>query len=171
MDTVTVSARRREERLQDVPLAVTAFSAKALERANIQNLADLQERVPNLTVYASRGTNTTLTAFIRGVGQADPVWGVDPGVGIYFDDVYMARPQGALLDVFDVQRIEVLRGPQGTLYGKNTIGGAIKYISRPLGVDPEASITVAAGSHGQENLKLSGGGSVDDGQWRARVAF
>ena len=102
MDTVTVSARRREERLQDVPLAVTAFSAKALERANIQNLADLQERVPNLTVYASRGTNTTLTAFIRGVGQADPVWGVDPGVGIYFDDVYMARPQGALLDVFDV---------------------------------------------------------------------
>jgi len=96
METVTVSARRREERLQDVPLAVTAFSAKALDRANIQNLADLQERVPNLTVYASRGTNTTLTAFIRGVGQADPVWGVDPGVGIYFDDVYMARPQGAL---------------------------------------------------------------------------
>src|SRR5471032_839695 len=168
MDTVTVSARRREERLQDVPLAVTAFSAKALERANIQNLADLQERVPNLTVYASRGTNTTLTAFIRGVGQADPVWGVDPGVGIYFDDVYMARPQGELLDVFDVQRIEVLRGPQGTLYGKNTIGGAIKYISNPLPTKTEGSVETTVGTHGQKDVKGSLGGASADGVWRAR---
>ena len=88
--------------------------------------------MPNLTIYAARGSNSTLTAYIRGVGQSDPLWGVDPGVGIYLDDVYIARPQGALLDVFDVERIEVLRGPQGTLYGKNTIGGAIKYISRGL---------------------------------------
>ncbi|MEG1117265.1 MAG: TonB-dependent receptor plug domain-containing protein, partial [Janthinobacterium sp.] len=170
MDTVTVSARRREERLQDVPLAVTAFSAKALERANIQNLADLQERVPNLTVYASRGTNTTLTAFIRGVGQADPVWGVDPGVGIYFDDVYMARPQGALLDVFDVQRIEVLRGPQGTLYGKNTIGGAIKYISRPLTKENGASAEVGIGNYNQRNFKAAFNLANESGTWRARLA-
>jgi iron complex outermembrane recepter protein len=85
--------------------------------------------VPNLTIYAARGSSSTVTAYIRGVGQSDPLWGVDPGVGIYLDDVYIARPQGALLDVFDVERIEVLRGPQGTLYGKNTIGGAIKYVS------------------------------------------
>ena len=170
METVTVSARRREERLQDVPLAVTAFSAKALERANIQNLADLQERVPNLTVYASRGTNTTLTAFIRGVGQADPVWGVDPGVGIYFDDVYMARPQGALLDVFDVQRIEVLRGPQGTLYGKNTIGGAIKYISRPLAKENGASAEVGIGNYQQRNVKAAFNLASENGVWRARLA-
>ena len=170
METVTVSARRREERLQDVPLAVTAFSAKALERANIQNLADLQERVPNLTVYASRGTNTTLTAFIRGVGQADPVWGVDPGVGIYFDDVYMARPQGALLDVFDVQRIEVLRGPQGTLYGKNTIGGAIKYISRPLAKENGASAEVGIGNYNQRNFKAAFNLANESGTWRARLA-
>lgn len=170
METVTVSARRREERLQDVPLAVTAFSAKALARANIQSLADLQERVPNLTVYASRGTNTTLTAFIRGVGQADPVWGVDPGVGIYFDDVYMARPQGALLDVFDVQRIEVLRGPQGTLYGKNTIGGAIKYISRPLARENGASAEVSLGNYQQRNVKAAFNLASENGVWRARLA-
>lgn len=170
METVTVSARRREERLQDVPLAVTAFSAKALARANIQSLADLQERVPNLTVYASRGTNTTLTAFIRGVGQADPVWGVDPGVGIYFDDVYMARPQGALLDVFDVQRIEVLRGPQGTLYGKNTIGGAIKYISRPLARENGASAEVGIGNYQQRNVKAAFNLASENGVWRARLA-
>ena len=170
METVTVSARRREERLQDVPLAVTAFSAKALARANIQSLADLQERVPNLTVYASRGTNTTLTAFIRGVGQADPVWGVDPGVGIYFDDVYMARPQGALLDVFDVQRIEVLRGPQGTLYGKNTIGGAIKYISRPLAKENGASAEVGVGNYQQRNFKGAFNLASENGVWRARLA-
>ena len=97
---------------------------------NIEDLGDLDAQVPNLTVYAARGSNTTLTAYIRGVGQSDPLWGVDPGVGLYMDDVYVARPQGALLDVFDVERVEVLRGPQGTLYGKNTIGGAIKYISR-----------------------------------------
>lgn len=170
METVTVSARRRDERLQDVPLAVTAFSARALERANIQSLADLQERVPNLTVYASRGTNTTLTAFIRGVGQADPVWGVDPGVGIYFDDVYMARPQGALLDVFDVQRIEVLRGPQGTLYGKNTIGGAIKYISRPLAKENGASAEVGLGNYQQRNVKGAFNLASENGVWRARLA-
>ena len=170
METVTVSARRRDERLQDVPLAVTAFSARALERANIQSLADLQERVPNLTVYASRGTNTTLTAFIRGVGQADPVWGVDPGVGIYFDDVYMARPQGALLDVFDVQRIEVLRGPQGTLYGKNTIGGAIKYISRPLAKENGASAEVGLGNYQQRNFKGAFNLASENGVWRARLA-
>ena len=95
---------------------------------NIEDLGDLDAQVPNLTMYAARGSSSTITAYIRGVGQSDPLWGVDPGVGIYMDDVYIARPQGALLDVFDVDRVEVLRGPQGTLYGKNTIGGAIKYI-------------------------------------------
>ena len=88
--------------------------------------------MPNLTIYAARGSTSTVTAYIRGIGQSDPLWGVEPGVGIYIDDVYVARPQGALLDVLDVDRIEVLRGPQGTLYGKNTIGGAIKYVSKPL---------------------------------------
>ncbi len=170
LEAVTVTTRRREETLQDVPVAVTAFSAAALEIMNVKNLGDLQGNVPNLTVYAARGSNTTISTFIRGVGQADPLWGVDPGVGIYFDDVYMARPQGALLEVFDVQRIEVLRGPQGTLYGKNTIGGAVRYVSKPLGTKTEGSVSYTAGDYGTSNFKAAVGSASDDGQFRFRVA-
>ena len=170
LDTVTVTARKREETLQDVPVAVTAFTPETLDKLNIQDLGDLDAQVPNLTVYAARGSTSTITAYIRGIGQADPLWGVDPGVGIYLDDVYIARPQGALLDVFDVERIEVLRGPQGTLYGKNTIGGAIKYVSRGLGKDTEGFASVTVGNHSQLDVKAGIGGSIADGALRGRVA-
>jgi len=170
LDVVKVTARKREETLQDVPVAVTALTAEQLDKLAVKDLSDLQGQVPNLTIYAARGSNTTITTFIRGVGQADPLWGVDPGVGIYFDDVYIARPQGALLDVYDVQRVEVLRGPQGTLYGKNTIGGAVKYVSRPLPQQTEGSVTLAVGNHGQVTAKGGVGTAVADGQFRFRVA-
>jgi iron complex outermembrane recepter protein len=170
LDVVKVTARKREETLQDVPVAVTALTAEQLDKLAIKDLGDLQGQVPNLTIYAARGSNTTITTFIRGVGQADPLWGVDPGVGIYFDDVYIARPQGALLDVYDVQRVEVLRGPQGTLYGKNTIGGAVKYVSKPLPQQTEGSVTLAIGNYGQVTAKGGVGTAVNDGQFRFRVA-
>ncbi|WP_457444365.1 TonB-dependent receptor [Roseateles sp. P5_E4] len=170
LEVVKVTARKREESLQDVPVAVTALTADQLDKLAIKDLGDLQGQVPNLTIYAARGSNTTITTFIRGVGQADPLWGVDPGVGIYFDDVYIARPQGALLDVYDVQRVEVLRGPQGTLYGKNTIGGAVKYVSKPLPTTTEGSVTLAVGSYGQVTAKGGVGTAVNDGQIRFRVA-
>ena len=172
LQTVTVTARKREETLQDVPVAVTAFTSEALDKLNIQDIADLGPQVPNMTVYAARGSNTTLTAFIRGVGQADPLWGVDPGVGIYLDDVYIARPQGALLDVFDVERIEVLRGPQGTLYGKNTIGGAIKYISRGLPQETTGFASVTVGNYNQLDVKAALGGEIGgkDSGLRGRVS-
>lgn len=171
IEQVTVTARRRAELLKDVPTAVTALSAAALADLNVQSLADLDGHVPDLTVYAARGSNTTVTTFIRGIGQADPTWGTDPGVGIYLDDVYIARPQGALLDVFDVQRIEVLRGPQGTLYGMNTIGGAVKYVSKPLSTKTEGSVEVGYGSYSQENIKASAGTASDDGVWRGKIAL
>ncbi|WP_108471291.1 TonB-dependent receptor [Rhodanobacter thiooxydans] len=171
LDQITVTARKREETLQDVPIAVSAFTAQALETQNVQNLSDLQGKVPSLQIYAARGSNTTLTAYIRGVGQADPTWGFDPGVGIYLDDVYLARPQGAVLDVFDVSRIEVLRGPQGTLYGKNTIGGAIKYVSSPLPVKTEGSVQATVGTHGEKDVKASLGGASVDQVWRGRIAY
>jgi iron complex outermembrane receptor protein len=155
LDEITVTARRREETLQEVPVAVTAFTETALEKLNVQDMGDLDAQVPNLTVYAARGSNSTVTAYIRGVGQSDPLWGVDPGVGVYLDDVYLARPQGALLDVIDIERVEVLRGPQGTLYGKNTIGGAIKYVTKALSPDFGASTTIAVGSHSQLDVKSS----------------
>lgn len=155
MEQITVTARRREETLQEVPVAVTAFTETALENLNVQDMGDLDAQVPNLTVYAARGSNSTVTAYIRGVGQSDPLWGVDPGVGVYLDDVYIARPQGALLDVIDIDRVEVLRGPQGTLYGKNTIGGAIKYVTKALMPDFGSTTTVAVGSHSQLDVKTS----------------
>jgi len=170
LETVKVTARKREETLQDVPVAVTALTAEQLDKLAIKDLGDLQGQVPNLTIYAARGSNTTLTTFIRGVGQADPLWGVDPGVGIYFDDVYIARPQGALLDVYDVQRVEILRGPQGTLYGKNTVGGAVKYVSKPLPQKTEGAVTLAMGSYGQVTAKGAVGSATDDGQFRFRLA-
>ena len=172
LDSVKVTARKREETLQDVPVAVTAFTSESLDKMNVRDIGDLDAQVPNLTIYAARGSTSTVTAYIRGIGQADPLWGVDPGVGIYLDDVYIARPQGALLDVFDVERIEVLRGPQGTLYGKNTIGGAIKYVSRGLPTETQGFASITVGNYNQLDAKAAIGGSIGgaDSGLRGRVA-
>ena len=170
LETIKVTARRYAETLQDVPIAVTTFTSRALFDQNVQDLADLQGKVPDLQIYAARGSNSTLTAYIRGIGQSNPLWGFDPAVGIYLDDVYIARPQGALLDVFDVERIEVLRGPQGTLYGKNTIGGAIRYISKPLPTQETGSVSATLGMHGEKDLEADYGNASADGVWRMRAA-
>lgn len=169
LDAITVSARKREESLQEVPVAVTAFTADGLDKLNVEDLGDLGAFVPNLTVYAARGSSSTLTAYIRAVGQSDPLWGVDPGVGLYLDDVYVARPQGALLDVFDVERIEVLRGPQGSLYGKNTIGGAIKYVSSALEEEFYGRGSVTIGNYSQLDAKASVNLPLGGG-WASRIA-
>lgn len=148
-DVIIVSARRRDESLQDVPVAVSAFSGDQLEAMGVSDLTDIEAITPNVTLETSRGTNNTITAFVRGVGQQDPVAGFEAGVGIYVDDVYLNRPQAALLDVYEVERIEVLRGPQGTLYGRNTIGGAVKYVTKRLSDEAEASIRLTGGTFGQ----------------------
>jgi iron complex outermembrane recepter protein len=149
---IVVTARRRSEALQDVPIAVTAYSGEQLSRQGAIDISDVGDTTPNVTLETSRGTNTTLTAFIRGVGQQDPVAGFEQGVGIYLDDVYLNRPQGALLDIYDVERIEVLRGPQGTLYGRNTIGGAVKYVTRRLSDELELRIRGNLGTYRQADL-------------------
>jgi iron complex outermembrane receptor protein len=151
-EDIIVSARRRDESLIDVPISVTAFSAAALEQTGAPDITALQRSTPNLTMQVARGTNSTLTAFIRGIGQQDPLWGFEPGVGLYVDDVYIARPQGAVLDIFDVERIEVLRGPQGTLYGRNTIGGAVKYVTKKLGNEFSGKIRAEYGTYNEMNL-------------------
>ena len=155
LEQVVVSARRRAENLEDVPLAVTAVSADAIQAQNVTSLQDLNSFVPNMKIANDRATSSTINVYIRGVGQSDPLWGFEPGVGVYIDDVYMARPQTALLDVIDADRLEILRGPQGTLYGKNTIAGAIKYVTHDI-VGPE-SLTASAtyGSYGEHDEKLN----------------
>ncbi len=160
---IVVTARRRNELLQDVPIAVTAYSGEQLEREGAIDITDLGDTTPNVTLENSRATNSTLTAFIRGVGQQDPVAGFEQGVGIYLDDVYLNRPQGAVLDIYDVERIEVLRGPQGTLYGRNTIGGAVKYVTRRLPDDPEVKVRANVGTYGQADLIVSAGGALTEG--------
>ena len=152
-EVLEVTARRIGERIQDVPVAVTALSEQKLADMGAQTIVDIERTVPNLTVNASRATNSTITAYLRGIGQNDPLWGYEPGVAVYIDDVYMARPQGGVLDILDIQRVEVLRGPQGTLYGKNTIGGAIKYITRELPDFTRGYVEAAVGAYNQRDIK------------------
>ena len=149
---IIVTARRREESLIDVPISVSAISGEALAAQGAVDITALQDKTPNLTLQIARGSNSTLIGFIRGVGQQDPLWGFDPGVGLYVDDVYIARPQGAVLDIFDVSRVEVLRGPQGTLYGRNTIGGAIKYVTNRLGNEFTGKVRASYGAYNQIDL-------------------
>ena len=161
-DEIIVTARRREENLQDVPIAVSAFSGEALEMRGAIDLTDIGNITPNTTLETSRGSNSTLSAFIRGIGQQDPVSGFEPGVGIYLDDVYLNRPQAAVLDIYDVERIEVLRGPQGTLYGRNTIGGAVKYVTKRLPQDVSVQVRGTVGTYGQADGVITASAPLGD---------
>ncbi|MBO9501910.1 TonB-dependent receptor [Brevundimonas sp. A19_0] len=170
LDEIIVTARRRDEQLKDVPVAVTALSAERLEETGATDITALQQQSPNATVQVARGSNSTLISFIRGVGQQDPLWGFEPGVGLYVDDVYIARPQAAVLDIFDIERIEVLRGPQGSLYGRNTVGGAIKYVTSRLSPEAEATVRAAYGTYNQIDLVASGSLPLTD-NFRVGAAF
>ncbi|SEL64887.1 iron complex outermembrane recepter protein [Colwellia chukchiensis] len=156
LERIEVTARKSVESLQEVPVTMTSLSADEMSERGIELITEVQQFSPNTTLQRSRGTNSTITAFIRGVGQQDPLWGYEAGVGIYIDDVYIARPQGAVLDLLDVERVEVLRGPQGTLYGKNTIGGAIKYVTKEMSGDAELKIQGTIGQYNQKDIKLTG---------------
>ncbi|ABD27582.1 TonB-dependent receptor [Novosphingobium aromaticivorans DSM 12444] len=141
---ITVIARRREERLLDVPIAISALSTEALDKAGAKDLSGVQGAIPNVNIVQGRGSASSANFYIRGIGQPDALQTFDPAVGVYVDGVYLSRIQGALLNLFDVQRVEVLRGPQGTLYGKNTIGGAVNVVSKKPDLNDlrgEASIT------------------------------
>ena len=159
---IIVTARRREERLVDVPIAVTTFSGDQLAKSGAIDVTEIAQTTPNVTLEPSRGTNSTLSAFIRGIGQQDPVSGFEQGVGIYLDDVYLNRPQAAVLDIYDVQRIEVLRGPQGTLYGRNTIGGAVKYVTKPLSDEPYLKVRATYGTYDQADAVVTASAPISD---------
>ncbi|HET8897237.1 MAG TPA: TonB-dependent receptor [Rhodanobacteraceae bacterium] len=162
LQSVTVTARRRSENLEKVPVAVSAFSADDLDDLQASNIDGLQGAVPSLNIVQGRGSSSSVNVFIRGIGQPDALQTFDPGVGMYVDDVYYSRIQGGLMSLFDVDHIEVLRGPQGTLYGKNSTGGAIKVVTRKPGDTLEGSVELTAGNYGRAEGRFYVGGPLSD---------
>lgn len=148
LEEILVTARKRTENLQDTPVSVSAFGENAMASRAILNVGGLAAFVPNLEINNGKGDggSTNAAIFIRGVGQNDFIFPTDPGVGVYVDGVYIARSIGAMMDLSDIERVEVLRGPQGTLYGKNTIGGAINIITSRPGNEFGGQLRVTMGS-------------------------
>lgn len=130
LEEVVVTAQKRQESLQDTPISLAAFGSEALEAKGIHTLADLRANVPNLQLTPHPSNTTALRVFMRGVGNNDTQVSQDPSVAVYLDGVYVARSQGLSMEVADIERVEVLRGPQGSLYGRNATGGAINFITR-----------------------------------------
>ena len=147
LEEVVVTARRRTENLQETPVAVTALSADALRDAGIRNLSDLNQIAPNMEVSSANGNAPLANIYIRGIGQRNSGANIDSGVGIYIDEVYVGRPDGALLDINDIQSVQVLRGPQGTLFGKNTTGGALVFTTNKPVEDFEGSVGLRVGNY------------------------
>ncbi len=131
LEDIVVTARRQAERLQEMPLSVSAVSGATIERLNIQSVEKIAQLTPNVSLTEGSGTITGISAFIRGIGNQDPLLSLDSPIGIYIDGVYQGRVGGAgSFDLIDLERVEVLRGPQGTLFGRNTTGGAISFTTR-----------------------------------------
>jgi iron complex outermembrane receptor protein len=148
IEEITVSARRRDENIQSTPISVVAFSEEELESRQIKSITDVGESVPNLKFDTGNGTNNSARIFIRGVGQDDGRSNVDPGVGLYIDGVYIPRLTGSVVSTLDVEQIEVLRGPQGTLFGKNTVGGVVSIRTTKPGPELGGRAQVRYGSFG-----------------------
>jgi iron complex outermembrane receptor protein len=169
VDEVIVTARRREEKLQEVPLAVTAFTAKTMERLGIDSITDIARRTPNFAI-AGRGDIKFNRNSLRGISAGGASAGADPAVGFYIDDVYMAQGPGVNFDLYDIERVEVLRGPQGTLFGRNSIGGVVSITTRAPSDSFEASVQATYGNYGYLRLGGSVSGPLADGV-QARLSY
>jgi iron complex outermembrane receptor protein len=148
---IVVTAQKRAENVQDVPIAISAFTSQALQERAVSDVSSLSNIAPNVTLDAGTpfsGSSSVLSAYIRGIGANDFAFNIDPGVGVYLDGVYLARSVGANQDLADVERIEVLKGPQGTLFGRNTIGGAISIVTHDPGNEFRFVGDVTTGSYG-----------------------
>ncbi|NBB30539.1 TonB-dependent receptor [Cellulophaga sp. BC115SP] len=167
---VVVSSRRRQEAVQDIPIPIAVIRGAAAEDAGAFNVNRLKELVPTVQLYASNARNTTLN--IRGLGSTFGLTndGIDPGVGFYVDGVYYARPAATALDFVDIERVEVLRGPQGTLFGKNTTAGAFNITTREASFTPSASFELSYGNYGYIQAKGSISGPINK-QLAARISF
>ena len=162
LDTIKVTARRREESIQDVPVAISAFGEEELKDLQASAIDGLQGAVPNANIVQGRGSANSVNAFIRGIGQPDALQTFDPGVGLYVDDVYYSRINGALFSLFDVSQVEVLRGPQGTLYGKNSTGGAIKVNTKNPFDHEGGSAEITLGDYGRKEGRVYFSGKLSE---------
>jgi iron complex outermembrane receptor protein len=150
LEEIIVTATKREESIYDVPIAITAFSQETIERQGITDLTDIGKFVPNLNVTGfSAGHTSSVNPFIRGIGLQDHLITTDPGVGVYVDGVYLGRQVGQNWSLANIERVEVLRGPQGTLYGRNSIGGTINIVTRKPGDENGGRVKVYAGTRGR----------------------
>jgi iron complex outermembrane receptor protein len=150
LEEIIVTATKREESIYEVPIAITAFSQAQIERQGITSLVDIGKFVPNLNVTGfSAGHTSSVNAFIRGIGLQDHLITTDPGVGVYVDGVYLGRQVGQNWSLANIERVEVLRGPQGTLYGRNSIGGTINIITRQPGDENGGRVKVYGGTRGR----------------------
>ena len=151
-EEITVTATKREESIFEVPVAVSAFSGETIEKQGITDLVDIGKFVPNMNVTTfSAGHTSSANPFIRGIGLQDHLITTDPGVSVYVDGVYLGRQVGQNWSLANIERVEVLRGPQGTLYGRNSIGGAINIITKRPGTDEGGRVGVRVGTEGRVN--------------------
>jgi len=162
-DAVIVTATKREENIYQVPVAISAFSAETIERQGIADLTDIGKFVPNMNVTGfSAGHTSSVNPFIRGIGLQDHLITTDPGVGVYVDGVYLGRQVGQNWSLANINRVEVLRGPQGTLYGRNSIGGAINIITTQPGEKEEGRASFTLGTRGRVNSDVYMNGKLND---------
>lgn len=174
LETIVVTARHRPKDAMSVPVALTVLTGAELEATQTVTLAQLQYRVPSINYSSPNPRNTALT--VRGLGSsvvavAQANDGLEPGVGFYVDQVYRARPAAAAFDLLDLDRVEILRGPQGTLFGKNTTAGAMNIVTRPPSFEPEFRAEISLGNYGYAQGKLSATGPVWDEALAGRLAL
>ena len=168
IEEIVVTAEKREQNLQDVPSSITAISDTEMETANIQNMFDLQTSIPSLVVGSAGASRPFL--FIRGVGSRKFDPGTEGAVGVFVDEIYNTRFTNQMMDIVDLERVEVLKGPQGTLYGRNTIGGAISLYTKKPTQEAEGKIKVGFGIEGYRKFAATYSGGISDSMV-GRVTF
>ncbi|WP_186453883.1 TonB-dependent receptor [Denitratisoma sp. DHT3] len=155
LEEVIVTAQKRAEKLQDVPISITAIAGAQLENRGIEGNASLNGLAPNLQVNKSPGSGLISQVSIRGSVTGQPAIYVDPAVGMYVDGVYIAKSQGNMFDLLDLERVEVLRGPQGTLFGRNTLAGAISFVTRKPSGQWSGAVSLDVGNYGRHVERVS----------------
>lgn len=166
LEEMIVSAQKREQSISQVPLSLAVIDGDSLVLDGAKHIAAISQKIPNMTFddrVTLAGSSAASSIYIRGIGQSDFLSTTDPGVGVYVDGVYLSRSMGSLLDVVNIDRIEVLRGPQGTLYGRNTVGGAINVVTQKPEADTAARMRMTIGADQRQEIVLTGNGQLSEG--------